>query len=317
METVQYLPEKVKLMKRLPRTEPLLQDHTSMNQLDVCDRKYFLRMVLGYAPKRSNFQVALDAGHAYHKFREIIERSYSGELDPNKAKDLDHAYGLGMKYVMKCNLTTPPENTKFSYLDRSALIKCCDFAFEYWKEEKRRGQITVLAIEQPFNLQLPDGSFTSGRADQIIRWNVPWGRDFKFTSKGEDAFKRSIEPNDQGSRYIYSESKLIGERLEGIIFEALHHSFTKTNGLKIEIVPHLSQRTPGQLEAWLDDKMHINRQLQLNREHDKWPMRTHNCSWCDFASVCRKSSEAAMMAELENNFEHKPWDNTKVGQEDF
>lgn len=335
METILYPIEKRKVWPQLERFEPLLQDHTAMNLLDQCDWKYFLRIVLGFTPTESKYQNLLDAGSAYHKFREVLERSFircaSCKHPPHigicNSKDcscssyapeqnLDVCYGEAMKPVMKCDIA-PARDPKYEYMDKGALITCCDFAYEHWVLEKKKGVIRVVAIEQPFNLQLPDGSYTAGRADQIIDWNGDWGRDFKFTGKWTEFFKRTLDPREQGTRYTYSESELLGRRVEGVVFEGLHHSFTKSGGLKISIESHFVSKTDSQLRRWLDDKIHINRQLEINRQYDHWPMRTSNCEYCDFARVCRKPNDRSMLAELETYFVRKPWDHEKVDQEEI
>lgn len=317
MKTVHY-PIK-KYMARFERYEPLLQDHTAMDIYDTCDHKYFMRIVLGRVPPHSNTQNLLDAGSHYHKFREILERTWYDPVTQTGNKDIEEAQYAAFKYLLSNKVTVTPAapNSKYAYMDKASLILCCKEAFAYWVKEKEQDKIRVVSIEQPFNIQLTDGSFTAGRADQIIDWDNYWGRDFKFTGKNPENFKRTIDPDDQTTRYIFSESELLQTRLEGIVFEALHHSFTQKEGLKIHIEKHLSSRTDSQLKRWLDDKIFLNEQLAHNREKDHWPMRTNNCNYCDFIRVCKKSNEQAMMTELETYFKLQPWDHEKVEQEEF
>lgn len=304
-----------KFMARLPRYEPIVDDHTAQSVFDECDRKYFYRVILGKVPARSNNQVVLDAGTLYHKFREVLELTYKA------TKDFDRAYGEALKPVLTGNLDIPPDGSKFSYIDRRFLVKCCALAFERWKKEKADGKIEVIATEQPFNCRLPDGSFIGGRADEIVRWGGSiYGRDFKFSSKNKEMWSRLINPNEQATRYIVGESEVTGERVEGIIFEVLHHD----KGIKkddyeprIEIIPHLAGRTDNELREWIQDRTHINRQRALNREYDIWPKREFktNCAWCDFAIVCRQENEEAQMAKLETNYKTQPWDFEHTEQE--
>src|SRR5882672_9328169 len=142
-----------KFMSRFERYEPFIQDYTQMNTLDACDRKYFYRMVLGRAPKRTNFQVVLDFGKAYHKFREVLERSSQSGL--NEMSSL----GAGIEAALSVELDVPPRGSKFEYLDKAKLLAACKVAFIWWQQEKKQGTKKVIAIEQPFNVMLPDGSF--------------------------------------------------------------------------------------------------------------------------------------------------------------
>lgn len=293
-------------MAQFDRFEPFIFDYTQMNTLDACDRKYFYRMVLGRAPKRTNFQVVLDFGKAYHKFREVLEREFQGGATEMAS------IGSAIEQALLVKLDIPPRGSKFEYLDKAKLLEACKVAIEWVRAERKQGTKKVIAIEQPFNVQLPDGSHTGGRADQILDWNGKrYGRDFKCSSKTPEYFQKSIDPNDQCVRYTVGESEISGERVVGIIFEALFHS--KTGKTRIE--PFLSERTDSQLKVWLEEKQHINLQLALNREKDIWPMRTHNCSWCDYIKVCRASSERAQMGILKMDYDLKPWDHTNVDQE--
>lgn len=295
-----------KFMSRFERYEPIIQDYTQMNLFDQCDRKYFYRIVLGRVPLRTNNQAVLDFGTAYHKFREVLEREHMN------GKGEKFAFGSAIEAALAIPIDIPPRGSKWEYLDKAKLMEACGVAFEWWKQEKKQGTKKVIAIEQPFNVMLPDGSFIGGRADQIIDWNGKrYGRDFKTSSKSEEVFRKGLDPNDQCVRYTVGESEISGERIVGIIFEALYHSKTG----KTRIGPELSERTDSQLNVWLTEKEHINRQLKLDRDYDIWPMRTSNCSWCDYHQVCTRSNEQAQMAYLEQHFKLQPWDHTNTQQE--
>jgi len=289
-----------KFMAEFDRYEPAIQDHTAMSVLKTCKRKYFLRIVLGRVFPKSQYQTVFDFGSAYHKFRELLE-----------TKGYQEAIG----YILNVKLTPAEPNSKFAYLDNIRLLKSCQAAYDHWKKEKELNRIKVIAVEQPFNVQLPDGTFIGGRADQIVEWNGKlWGRDFKTTSKELSWFQRGLDPNDQATRYIYGESKLHGQQIEGIIFEAIYN--TKTVGPKIYSA--LITKNKWQLDQWEREQVFNNRVLKTIREEDIWPMDDgYQCQFCDYAFVCRKSSEAAMVHELKSNYKLSPWDHSKVEQEDI
>jgi hypothetical protein len=299
MKLIEYDPAKIKFMAKFPRYEPYFQDHSRMIILDDCARKYFYRMVLGRTPKVNIYQVVLEFGTAYHKFRELLE-----------TKDYDTA----IRYVLGVTLPKPPQGNKFEYLNELRLLKTCQFAYNYWQAEKKNGRIKVIAIEQPFNVQVAEGISISGRADQIVEWNGKlWGRDFKTTSKDEAAFSKRLDPNDQCIRYIVGESKLHGQQIQGIIFEAAYN--TKTQGPKIYSV--LQSRVKWQIDQFEKEMILKNKILETYRAEDTWPMQMHNCAWCTYARVCRKTSEESMMAELQTQFNLSPWDHTKTEQTDM
>jgi hypothetical protein len=296
MKLIDYPIEKRKFMPTLPRYEPFFQDHSATIVFKNCARKYFYRIVLGRTSKTSPYQVVFDFGSAYHKFREILELE---------------GYGKAMEFVMSVTLAKPNPGSKFEYLNELRLLKTCQAAYEHWQKEKQSKRIEVVAVEQPFNVQLTDDLFISGRADQIVKWNGKlWGRDFKTTSKDQVAFSRGLDPNDQATRYIVGESLLHGQQVQGILFEAVYN--TKTVGPKIFTIP--ASRVKYQLDTWEREQIFLFEWLKMSRENDIWPMQEHNCSFCDFHKVCTKGSEQAMEATLKMEYNLSPWDHNAVEQ---
>lgn len=295
-----------RFMAKFERYEPKLQDHSAMIIAKNCYRKYFYRIVLGRVPYVDPNQTVLDFGSAGHKFYEVLELTYQ------KEGNQEIAFGTALKAALAYPIAVPNTGSKWEYLDRQRLTETLMACFKYWQEEKKRKAIEVLAVEQPLNVALPDGNFTSGRMDQLVKWNgLLWDRDFKFTSKDRDTFAKGIEPNDQATRYIYMGTKLHGAEFRGVIFQTIINLKTK----KPEIASVLSERTPAQLAQWEKEQVVLNRTLNVLREEDTWPMQEHNCAWCPYANVCRRANEASQMAALEQNFKLSPWDHTKVGQE--
>ena len=285
-------------MTKYERYEPLIHDHTSMRLAKDCLRKYFYQIVIAKRPKEDQIHFAW--GKAYHKFREILEKSNG---------DLQAAIEAGREVWHRDQGGDPPVGAKFDFLTEMRLLKSFAFAYKFWQGEKAAGRIEVVAVEQPFNVALSDGSHTSGRFDQVVRWATKlWGRDFKTTSKEGAFYARTLEPNDQFTRYTFAEGKLTGEPVQGQIIETLYNS--KREGPKI--TQYTTSRSRYQLEQWEKEQIFMNKVLDMAREQDTWPMQEHNCQFCVFHSVCKLPSEGAMMAQLDAEYITKPWDNTKT-----
>lgn len=305
----------------LPRFEPETDDSTSMKAANDCLRKYFYRFILGRVPPKSKYQTVFDFGSAIHKFREVLEVEYTF----NKLSKAE-AFEKALLAVKDMPLT--PGVGKYEFYNRQRLLESCTKSFNWWDNEKTKGQIEVLAVEQPFSILMPNGRYISGRADQIIKWNGKiWGRDFKTTSKELKYFEATLDPNDQPIRYIFAESKLHfgedaienGKQIQGIIFEVLQNTAdTKTKkGKHGEIANITITKNNYQLKKWLQEQEFMGKVLKMAKEEDIWPMQSHNCSFCDYHSVCKKPSEASMEYELKANFKLSPWDPTKVEQVTF
>lgn len=301
-----------KLYPSLPRFIPKTNDHSSMKLAKECFRKYFYRIILGRTPPKSKYQVIFDFGSAYHKFREVLELSYM------EGKSRTECLGLAVQSISEMPLT--PGEGKYEFYTRQRLLETCMMSYNEWCREKDNKRIEVIAVEQPFNIQMPNGTYISGRADQIIKWNGKiWGRDFKTTSKMQMYFDATLDPNDQAIRYIYMESKLTfgadainnGRFIEGIIFEVVQNMKTVPPKMYKTII----SKNRYQLLQWEKEQMLFDRILQLCHEEDTWPMCESACSFCDYSRVCKTPSEAGQENILKNNFILSPWDNQKVTQE--
>lgn len=307
-------------MTKYHRYEPVVKDHTQVSTFMTCPTKYFYQIVLGRIPRNDAPYFAW--GSAYHKFREVIEIEYGyGEnvpelFDEAKAK-LAAAVAIeaGLEYWKKRG-TDQPLGSRFEFMTSDRLLKSFLKAFEHWKAEKKVGRIQVIAVEQAFNVQLADGSSTSGRADQIIRWNGKlWGRDFKTTSKDDKFFSRALTPNDQFTRYTFAEGKLCGEQVHGQIIETLFNAkSTKTKQKGPDIFSHTVTRTPQEIDAWEREQEMWHRMIDSCRELDIYPMAPIACAFCEYHSVCSRPTEGARMAQLEAHYTVRPWDNTKIGE---
>ena len=312
-----------RFMIKLERYEPLIRGSTAMRAWKTCQRLYFLTVVTGHIPKEK--EIVLFWGTVYHHFRYVLELKYGvGQDAPKKfdegraAEAFAEASQQALAMWKKGNMSAAP-GTKFEFMTTERLLKSFIVAYKHWVREKMQGRIEVVAIEQVLNCQLADGSWTNMRADQLIRWNGKlWGRDYKTTTKNSDFFARGLEPNDQFTRYTLIESRVSGEVVQGQFVELLWNAKptkNKTNGP--EIIELTTSRTPQQLAVWESEQILINKQVALAREADIWPQHEIACAFCPMHSVCQKPTENGMMAHLEAHYTVRPWDNTRVGEDDY
>lgn len=282
-----------RFMTKYERYEPAVRDHTSLITAKTCKRKYFLKIVLGFRPKQTPSYFAF--GSAYHKFREVLE----------KTSKVEDAISAAITYWSKHG-TEPQVGTRWEFLTGGRLLASCKAAFTHWQKERAAGQMKVIAVEQFFQVTLSDGkTVIGGRADQILRWNGKlWGRDFKTSSKMGKFYDRTLEPNNQFMLYTVAESKLSGERVLGQLVEVMYN--TDKEGPKV--VPLMTSRTEDQTNEWEQDIIFYERLLAMCREADRYPMEESQCPFCEFHSVCKAPSEGAMMGQLESNFHQVAWD---------
>lgn len=307
-------------MEKYDRYEPVVKDHSAIAVAKECYLKYFYSIILGRVPNEEPIYFAW--GSAYHRFREVLSREYGFGPDTPARYDKEKAL-VACKVAINAALklwkergTDQPVGSKFEFMTTERLIKSLALAFNEWEKERMLGRIEVLAIEQPFNVRLGDSDeYTSGRADEIVRWNMRlWGRDFKTSSKTPEYYSRTVDPNDQFTRYTYAEGQLHGQRINGQLIEVLfNRKGTKKKSGGPEIQSFTATRTPQQLDQWLKEELWWRKTLDDCRENDIYPMNENHCPYCPYHSVCSKASEGMKMAKLEANFTVRPWDNTKVG----
>jgi len=308
----------IRFMKKFKRYEPMVMDHSAIIQAKTCFRKYFYRIVLGFASRKREQYFGF--GSCYHKFREILEREWMNDPRPHTEKVIDQAFQMqcfgnavaATRTLWKTlGMRDPVVGDKWDFQTEARLVESCAVAFKHWQKEKVQNRIEVIAVEQNFVVQLPDGEYIGGKADQILRWNQKvWGRDWKTSSKTQDAYyTRTLDPNDQFTRYTYGEQALCGEPVQGQLVEVLFNAKgTKSDPKKGPTLhQHLANRSQSQLQQWEKEQIVFNKQLALLREEDTWPMEERSCPFCEFHSVCTKPSEAAQMAKLEAEFTVQPW----------
>lgn len=291
-------------MAQFERYEPLILDHTAISTAKHCKRAFFFQIVIAKVPKET--EVYFTFGSAYHKFREYLEKTDG---------DFKAALKVAVDYWNKVQGKDPPVGHKFEFMTALRLMQSCAVGYKQFEAERKAGHIKVTHVEQPFNVEVGEntGEFTSGRFDQIIRWNGRlWGRDFKTSSKPGIYYARGLEPNDQFTRYTYAQAKLTGETVRGQLIETLFNS--KKEGPKIQEFP--VEQSAFKLKDWETGELHFRKELTIARESDVWTKNEKACTFCRYHSVCKMPSESGQMAKLKGEFVTRPWDNTKVGVEE-
>lgn len=308
----------ITFLKDLPRCEPIMIDSSALNEYKTCPRKYFYRMVLGFADRESPPYFAF--GSALHLCVELWFKNIDLPVDARNKL----AFKAAMDYHNKniSPLMIQP-GAKYDFLSLQRLILSCKLLIDFFVEEQKLGKVEVIASEQIINTVLPDGNTIGGRSDQIVRWNGRLvGRDFKTTSQKLKYFERSLEPNDQFSRYTYIQGKNHGEVVLGqfVLVIANNKTDIGDGSNKPNPGPYLKQflttRSAWQLEMWEKEQIEYHKSLERCRETDVWPMNEKSCYRCPFRKTCCSASEEGIKSSLQTEFIRKPWDFTSIGEED-
>lgn len=312
-----HQPVKITSYKSLERKEPLVKDNSAINEFKECPKRYFWRMILGY--KEKDEQPYFAWGSAIHKFAEIYSLNKDAKLATTEATRI---------WISK--FPNGVESGKWSFYSLPRLIRSLMVLQKDIDSDLASGKFQFLAVEQPFDLELPSGRRLGGRADRIDRWNNKiWGRDWKTTSTELGYYERGLDPNSQVDIYTWAETKLLGgdpsnpnsERVFGQLITVIFNKApTKSQTSEAQIGPiiktFVASRTPGQIERFVKETEQWLDWIDFCRQVDIYPQNERKCKWCPYARVCRAPNEDSQIAELKSNFTHSPWDHTRVEQEE-
>lgn len=298
----------IKYFKDFKRVEPKEVNSSRLDDYKKCPEFYRIKHVLGYKPKGD--AVYLTWGRTVHKFFETLEILYAQKKYPSN----ESIVGLAIIEAMKewgDTKDPPPEDRKFGFMTKSRLSDLLIFASKVWLQEKATGNIEVLSAEKSFSIQLPNGMWISGTPDQpLVKWGgAKYVRDFKTTTKEIKYYRRSLQPNDQFIRYVYSTSELVGEKVTGIIVDIFYMTKDKGPTFHREIISFSKEV----LDRWVEDQNYWMKVLDYSRENDYYPQNENQCKYCVFHNVCKSQSQMAKEYVLKTEYVFAPWDNIREG----
>jgi hypothetical protein len=318
----------IRRFKNLPRYEPVVKDSSVIMTYKTCPLKYFYRYILGYTRQGNPAYFAF--GTCYHYFRERLEINYNQFIEAKEAKEdaVDMAYFISAQETLKLWDELSPAispDAKWEFLNKGLLKSSMEYVWKnHWKKEKLVGAMTVIATEQPFTIQIGNGTKTwwiGGRADQLAKWNGRlWGKDFKTSSKEDRWFVRGTNPNHQFALYTVSEEIIHGQPIQGQIVEMLYNgeppkkASTKSRGP--EIFVHPISFTTEQKEQFKEELMYWLTLMDMSREMDMYVMNENHCTFCEFHEVCQNSNDRGREQTLKQKYHKKIWDfNNPTGDE--
>ena len=287
---------------KLPVLPPRALDSSTLSTFQRCPRKAFYSYWLNRTPVGENYPIMF--GVAYHKFREILELSYIGNLDID---DIAH-YQEALATALERYPIDPPLGHKKEHMTRQRLVETCEQGYEIWQLEKRRKEIKVIATEQAFELLLPDGEPYGGRIDQIVDWNrAIYIRDFKTTGMMGKTYGDQFDPNAQFTGYVWGGNSLSGEIIRGVMVETVYN----TKRVGPEHHPFLSTRTQFSIDEWKLDAMRTIQEIRRCEDKHYFPKHTAACGdygGCAYRDCCKLSSWPSREEWLEGHTVESRWD---------
>jgi len=303
-----HKPEAIDSFQDLARVEPTIYDNSSIMSYKSCARHYKFRMVLGYTEKIEPLYFTW--GTALHKFWETLEvetKKGMGAGPVFKRAILEASLSFDGRY-------TPPKDpkNKYAWMTKARMKVAAEALYKFWLKEKSLGRIEVIAVEQPFIVELFDNIFIGGRADQVlqIQGGDKYGRDLKNTSKSLKYFQRDLDPNHQFILYTYAESILTNSNVKGQLILAA--STMKTQATEVE--QYTVNYTKHQIEQWRKECGVWIRRIEESRATDIYPANENSCYRCPFHWVCKQKGELSQANTLKRSYKFEPWDHANPGK---
>lgn len=287
-------------------------DNTCMSWLQDCPRKYQLSMIEGWHVKK--IDVKLLFGQLLHKALEIY--------DHHKAAGRDHD-GATRESLRFClfagrELLTYDDNTR----TRFTLCRSVVWYLDQFKDDPAK---TVIfkngkpAVELSFRAALPmtnpdgDSYLWCGHIDRL----VDTGMDSRMVSDrkttgynlDESYFDQYVHDN-QMTGYIFG-AKSVVPKDEGeeyaISFAMIDAVETKVNFNRF--ARSFVQRTPSQVEEWIENTLWWIKQAERFAESNFWPTNRQSCNkfgGCPFRKVCSKDKSTRHIW-LNADFTRREW----------
>lgn len=274
-------------------------DASKISMYRLCPRKFSYRYeqeLVPLAPPSTPMQF----GSAIHKALEFI---YHG--DPRQKEN-----GLFKFAKVFCDSFPKELEDRFYTQEVGQELLAC-YLLKWTKED-----FTVLAVEQPFHLEMPGiaslAGFTyAGRMDLVVRMDgkiYPW--DHKTTSHFGDHFEKGFKLDVQMTGYIKANlASHPGEAAYAAVINAMRPTKTISPDC---FVRKITTRSPEELVEWEDELRVTVEQIRMSRATNKWVKHaptacfTYNRT-CEYYNLCT-SGESQREAITESSFERKVWE---------
>ncbi len=289
-------------------TLQLAWDSTSYGALKTCPFNYYLSIVLGWQPKKRS--IHLTFGLAFHDAMEHYHRLIaSGETHAKSLRLVVRAAYFRQLLQDSHDLAIPegmPAKTP------KTLIRTIVWYLDQFENDPATTYILTNgkpAVELSFSFPLDDKFSYCGHFDRIAEYNNSlFVTDYKTSKSQLNArYFAQFSPDIQMTGYTLASQIVFEVPAKGIIVDAVQLGVTFSDFSR-----QIIQRTPSQLEDFLDD-LRIDLEIaEIYAKNNSWPMNPKACSHysgCVFHKVC---SHPASVREnfLRADFTKRIWDPT-------
>lgn len=284
-------------------------DSTSFRWAQECPRKYQLSMILSKTSKK--FKAPLTFGILMHKALEVAHRAMA------EGKEFEEAVSLAVDFSLREGKDLDHPDNLEKERSRFGLVRAVVWYLDHFYRDTTRTMIldngkpaVELAFRFTLPLDSPDGVpyLWCGHIDRIVMVDDrPAINDYKTTkySIGENFFKQFSMSNQMtgyilaGQILLHHEKPLREVLIDGIELKVNFNRFLRG----------ATERTPEQLEEWIQHTIAWIKQFERYAEESFWPMNRESCDkygGCPFREVCSKGP-STREEWLQAEYEDKVW----------
>lgn len=280
-------------------------DNYALSTYQSCPSKFDLRIRQGYS---TAFQAAaLNAGIVLHTG---LETWYSTSNLDLSIEAMSNAWPDGH----------PIDDWRDESKARDTLRQYTnEYPSELWSVVGKDTSNPMVEV----SFTLPTGRTTSdgyeihygGIFDLLIQFNGQlYVVDHKTTTALGDYYFDQYKPNNQMTGYTWAATQLSGQRIGGVMINAIAWSKTKP----ARFARQITTRTPAEISEWLDNLTDVCNQIAYSERTNTWPKATGSClaynSRCPYYRVHTLDNRTGLKV-LESDYIIQHWNHESRGKD--
>jgi hypothetical protein len=180
------------------------------------------------------------------------------------------------------------ENYEDSFNDSLRTLETGEKLLRQYAKTYPKEPWEIIALERPFELELPNGLTYCGRFDMVIKWgSLYMVLDHKTASRMGPTYMQQWRPNLQMRGYCWAAQKLLGVPIHGVLMNILYLTKTKIEFHR-DIVP-LEPWETGEFEQVamdLTSVIDVKRENTAYRQEMGLPAEALRKIWCPNWTSC-------------------------------
>jgi RecB family exonuclease len=247
-------------------------DASGISTFDRCPVKYLFERIIGLYPVEST-TIAPDFGTAIHK---ALPLCYDGTIDNGMAAFKVEWARLGYNSSNsddKRNEVRAEDMLRNFAAQRKSTIRPYDVENI---DIVATTDVEVSDNEVPFLIDIGGCLSAAGRIDAVVRWRSTgqlWALDYKTASEISARYFKGFENAPQTILYTVALSQIAGQRIQGMLIEALRVSPKNAETqLAFNFINDI------QIESFLRQANDIADKIMTYNKDKKWPKKFTGCS---------------------------------------